>query len=288
MSVATASRLEDPLLRSKRRKSSSNVNLNRSSSSPVIAPKWRADSAAFKQRPNPISSNEGGGGSSTNTCQTSSNFTSSKSSISLNTQSTGPSPNTNNTLLKQNSIILDLNRQMRSNQQKLSQIIRQADSNQPSYHVSSKLYRPSSFLIANSNALKAGAFKSNNLHVQTLPNKTNLKKTKELMSKQHHHHNHLKVNTQFVSSDQLLNGRQKQAKLGSPAKTVQISPDCVNNAKSGKQFYSAQSNNATAAAAAGKLKIPVTSKIKRKIFETITNKVNSSNHNLNHKNASVN
>jgi len=121
----------------------------------------------------------------------SSNMNSSKSSISTNTHST-PSPRipfkqnfqseprriqvvprqqVNNNLIqhrqlahqqqknqapiikKRNETIIDLNKQMRNNQKKLSNIIKQSDSNHPSYHLSSKLYKPNSLLAAKQNII---------------------------------------------------------------------------------------------------------------------------------------
>ena len=123
------------LLRVKRQRKSTSINqLNRTSSSPVIAHKWRMSTLfndlTNEQRP------------------TSVNLTSSKSSMSVSTQ---PSPNQSKQIVAKQHGIIDLNKQMKENQQKLTNIIKQADSNQPSYHMNSKLYRPNSFLIANCN-----------------------------------------------------------------------------------------------------------------------------------------
>jgi hypothetical protein len=192
---------------------------------------------------------------------------------------------------KQNSIILDLNKQMKNNQQRLGQIVKQADANHPSYHMNSKLYRPNSFLIANNhmnislktpNKPMGAKTQPNHLHVQTLPIKTNMKKAKELYKQQQlqqQQQQQLNVNTEFkpalkkyyMSSDQ-LNGTPK---LASPNKTVQISPhtharhEHKPNHRSNSPQKSVNNSN---------VKIPMTSKIKRKIFETITNKVSSNGH----------
>ena len=53
------------------------------------------------------------------------------------------------------SRIFNMNKQMRSNQQKLSNIIKQSDSNHTSYHLSSKLYKPNSLIAANQNLINS-------------------------------------------------------------------------------------------------------------------------------------
>ena len=145
----------DSLIRLKRRKSNSSSNLNRSPSSPVINPKTKT--ANLENIKNLDYHNNISTHTNINNQQNSSNLTSSKSSYSTNTYST-PSPRIP---LKENfetepkrftprapSNMIDHNRQMKTNQQQLSKIVKQSDSNQPSYHLNSKLYKPKS-LVAN-------------------------------------------------------------------------------------------------------------------------------------------
>lgn len=148
----------DSLLRLKRRKSNSSTNLNRSSSSPVINPKIKA--ANLENYTNNHYNRHQ---------QNSSNLTSSKSSFSTNTYSTPsprmplkenfvtepkrftPRPPNNSEQTNSKPNIIDHNKQMRNNQQQLNKIIKQSDGNQPSYHLSSKLYKPKSLIAPNQN-----------------------------------------------------------------------------------------------------------------------------------------
>lgn len=269
--------------------------------------------------------------------QNSSNLNSSKSSISTNTHST-PSPRTpikHNQLYAEprriqpqpvshrppvngqqqqqqqqqppvtkrsqnrNGQIAQLSNQMRTNQQKLNNIIKESDSNRPSYHLSSKLYKPKSLIAANQNQISPPgnkilkkystielknsklslyfydiAIPEAHLRVQTLPHKNKALKQHQ----QHHPQQQLNVNTNLPpkkfckSSDQLHSPTNKN---------VQISP---NN----PQYKSTNHLNDQTIGSPNRIrrlqtthyyeeKIPVTSKIKRKLIETISNKVSNAN-----------
>ncbi len=182
----------ESLHRLKRRKSNSNANLNRTPSSPVITAKQKPNFEGFRNldNNNTLSSyhqpqhHHHHHNDRNSFKNNSSNMNSSKSSFSTNTHST-PSPRIptkqsepkrfqtapqqqvnvvqHRQQLQQhhqppitkrrNDTIIDLNKQMRNNQKKLSNIIKQSDSNHPSYHLSSKLYKPNSLLAANQNLI---------------------------------------------------------------------------------------------------------------------------------------
>lgn len=184
----------DATQRLKRRKSNSNMNLNRSPASPMLRSREQPNFEGFRNLENGLNNQHINDAYNPHSIQNSSNQTSSKSSFSTNTHST-PSPpaplrqtfqtepkrlqavpraatHNNSNYERQvngqpvkgrNENIFDLNKKMRSNQQKLSKIIKQSDSNQPSYHMNSKLYKPNSLIAANHNQLLSPS-KLNNSH----------------------------------------------------------------------------------------------------------------------------
>lgn len=245
--------------------------------------------------------------------QNSSNLNSSKSSISTNTHST-PSPRTpnrhnqlyaeprriqplqrlsnrppvNGKLQQQqqqqppvtkrsqnrNGQIAQLSKHMRTNQQKLNNMIKESDSNRPSYHLSSKLYKPKSLLAANQNQISPPIPEAH-LRVQTLPHKN-----KPLKQQEHHQQQQqLNVNTNLPSKKYCKSSDQ----LHSPPKNVQISPN--NPQYKSTNFLNDQTLTIGSPNRIRRLqtthyyeeKIPVTSKIKRKLIETISNKVSNAN-----------
>lgn len=243
--------------------------------------------------------------------QNSSNLNSSKSSISTNTHST-PSPRTpikHNQLYAEprriqplqplsnrppangqqqqqqqppvtkrnqnrNGQIAQLSKQMRTNQQKLNNIIKESDSNRPSYHLSSKLYKPKSLLAANQNQISPPIPEAH-LRVQTLPHKNKALKQQQNYQQQQQ----LNVNTNLPSKKYCKSSDQ----LHSPPKNVQISPN--NPQYKSTNFLSDQTQTIGSPNRIRRLqtthyyeeKIPVTSKIKRKLIETISNKVSNAN-----------
>ena len=222
------------LLRVKRQRKSTNSNnqLNRTSTSPVLINttdnKWRV-SSLFTDLTNDEQQQQN---------QQQLVTTSSKSSMSVSTQ---PSPNSSTanhkslTASKKNAS-LDLNKQMNLNQQRLTNIIKQADTNQPSYQMNSKLYRPNSFLLANTNPLNSNRILQTKQQQQ--PQNT-LPRT-----------NHVKINTTHQLP--LMQNNDKIPVTSKIAKKLGLSP-----------------------------------RFKRKIVETIANKVQSS-HNLNNNNSASN
>ncbi len=269
------------LLRVKRqRKSTSNNQLNRQSSSPQsFQSKWRM-SSFFNDLTNSKSSNgnefeensangngsgSGRGSGAISKAESSIHLTasSSKSSMSVSTQPSPPNK------------IVELNKQMKDNQQKLTNIIKQADSNQPSYHMNSKLYRPNSFLMANSNP------------VQLTSNRP--KNTKQQRT----------ITSPAAATTTITATHEKTNTL--PRTHVQINATNNNNKSLLPQSNDDSNSNINSNnnSNSNPIKIPVTSKIakklglsprfKRKIVETIANKVSStnqtsaSNSNLNHK-----
>jgi hypothetical protein len=225
------------LLRVKRQRKSTNSNnqLNRTSTSPVLINttnnKWRV-SSLFTDLTNDEQQQQQN--------QQQLITTSSKSSMSVSTQ---PSPNSSTvnhkplTVDKKNAS-LDLNKQMNLNQQRLTNIIKQADTNQPSYQMNSKLYRPNSFLLANTNPLNSNRVLQTKQQQQQQPQNT-LPRT-----------NHVKINTTHQLP--LMQNNDKIPVTSKIAKKLGLSP-----------------------------------RFKRKIVETIANKVQSS-HNLNNNNSASN
>ncbi len=226
------------LLRVKRQRKSTNSNnqLNRTSTSPVLINttnnKWRV-SSLFTDLTNDEQQQQQN--------QQQLITTSSKSSMSVSTQ---PSPNSSTvnhkplTVDKKNAS-LDLNKQMNLNQQRLTNIIKQADTNQPSYQMNSKLYRPNSFLLANTNPLNSNRVLQTKQQQQQQQPQNTLPRT-----------NHVKINTTHQLP--LMQNNDKIPVTSKIAKKLGLSP-----------------------------------RFKRKIVETIANKVQSS-HNLNNNNSASN
>ena len=237
-SIINNSENSNTLLRVKRQRKSTNSNnqLNRTSTSPVLINttnnKWRV-SSLFTDLTNDEQQQQ-------QQVQNQQQLVtiSSKSSMSVSTQ---PSPNSSTanhktlTANKKNAS-LDLNKQMNLNQQRLTNIIKQADTTQPSYQMNSKLYRQNSLLLANTNPLNSNRVLQTKQQQQ--PQNT-LPRT-----------NHVKINTTHQLP--LMQNNDKIPVTSKIAKKLGLSP-----------------------------------RFKRKIVETIANKVQSS-HNLNNNNSASN
>lgn len=258
-------------------KSLSTTNLNRPSS-PVISVKPKKNFPNHNLNEGYINPNH-----EFNNRKNSSNIDSSKSSISSNTHST-PSPKMplrqnfqtkprrlfndnlmqtdkknpiqNNSNIYKKNPILDLNKQMRNNQQKLSKIIKQSD-DQPSYHLSSKLYKPNSLIAAKQNQLPNSP--RTQTHVQTLPTKN------RMLNKQQQ--NSVNLNSTNPDKKKFCKSSDNLNHYNNYNKNSSKSNESLN--KIPRRLHTTHYANME--------KIPVTSKIKRKIFETISNKVSSTN-----------
>ena len=268
--------------------------INRSCSSPSMANKWR---------PNSINSN---------TPQTINGNKSNEFNIEYNSNILPSSPfklRPIQSIANANANKMNYNQEMRTKQKDLTNIIKKIDSNpQPSYHTSSKLYKPSSFLLAksqpdsNSTNLQQSSDNKNKLSAQhkqqpnnkptssmsPSPNSSSASSQSSLTtsSVSPMHLNNKNADASKLNKMNQLQVNVDEAKL-TPAKQVRISPQVMVDSSSTFQSINdtagdGGSNNNIKSKSSSKIakKFGISPKLKRKIVETIANRVKS-NLNLN-------
>jgi hypothetical protein len=241
---------------------------------------------------------------------------------------------------RDNNNYVNYNQEMRTKQKDLTNIIKKIDSNQPSYHLSSKLYKPNSFIAAKSQPQS----NSNNIQQQQQQHSSNLNldnknklsvNNKKLLNKPtssmspspnsssassqssltassvspmhlNNNTNNPQINKAFSSDStklpqQINNSSNKMNQLqvnvddSKQTKQVRISPKVMvdssstfqninddNNNYNNDHFSSSNSKNTIKSKSSSKLakKFGISPKLKRKLVETIANRVKS-NLNLN-------
>jgi hypothetical protein len=264
-------------LRVKRRKSNNNGGLNRSSSSPVIA-KWRFSGffndstnnnsnlnqpkfnlTELNSEPKVIDSQQASSTTSSSNTNTSTHTSKSiqqspeMEDFNKNVYSNHHTINNSNSLNEKNKVI-ELNQQLKSKQQTLTNIIKQNSSaQQPSYHLNSKLYRISSI---------KQTFQYNN--ATSISNYQNFPKINEQVS---------------------VNNRTKETTKNNHKISGQEVKSLNNNLKTSKSNNNLENSLKTPVASKIAKRLGLSPRFKRKIVETITNKVTSiNNQNNTHQN----
>jgi uncharacterized serine/threonine-protein kinase SgK494 len=209
----------------------------------------------------------------------------------------------NNANLNNSNKVIKLNDQMKSNQKQLTNIIQQMDSSPASYQTSSKLYKPSSLLLSSSsnqqinksspnrqtnqnNTFKPNNNKSAHLNQENaiLPNKP---RQKTNVAVNVNNDRKATNKTPFPNQEKLnesnnnnINNKNSLYQPQQSPKNVRISPKIVKITKSNTaNSLSTDCLDKTANKVASKLskKLGLSPKFKRKIVETINNRINPSN-----------
>jgi hypothetical protein len=270
--------------------------INRSCSSPSMATKWRPNSTT----PQTLNGNK----SNEFTIEYNSNILPSSPFKLRPIQGINNANKMNPSQRENANAYINYNQEMRTKQKDLANIIKKIDSNQPSYHTGSKLYKPSSFLLAKSQP----AANSTNLQQQDTKSKLSAHKqaTKPTSSMSPSPNSssassQSSLTTSSVSPMHLSNKNADASKLNkmsqlqvsvdeaklTPAKQVRISPKVMVDSSSTFQSINDAAgdgggSNTIKSKSSSKIakKFGISPKLKRKIVETIANRVKS-NLNLN-------